>query len=195
MLGFERAACGPEAQLTKPDIFGTASIWKVWHTGAEGRQSHPSRLESDQSYQGRCLDPGVGEWQHTVAGGCTRVYESNGCWRCDVCRVLFENPALFAGHMMKPVENVAGSLEELSREVTLNELALDSPSSIWLIRSSKLVKFDYICRSLIVFFVTVIMNKLSLQNHSNNEQPKITVTSKTFSPHYYMKIQYCCGIS
>jgi hypothetical protein len=32
--------------------------------------------------------------------------------------------------MMKPVENVAGSLEELSREVTLNELALDSSSSI-----------------------------------------------------------------
>jgi hypothetical protein len=53
----------------------------------------------------------------------------------------------------------------------------------------------YICRSLIVFFVIVIMNKLSLQNHSNNEQPKITVTSKTFSPHYYMKIHYCYGLS
>jgi tRNA-dihydrouridine synthase 1 len=31
---------------------------------------------------------------------------------------LLENPALFAGHRMKPVEDVAGSLEELSRVFT-----------------------------------------------------------------------------
>jgi tRNA-dihydrouridine synthase 1 len=37
---------------------------------------------------------------------------------------LLENPALFAGHRMKPVEDVAGSLEELSREGALNEPAL-----------------------------------------------------------------------
>jgi tRNA-dihydrouridine synthase 1 len=37
---------------------------------------------------------------------------------------LLENPALFASHRMKPVEDVAGSLEELSREVAFNELVL-----------------------------------------------------------------------
>lgn len=37
---------------------------------------------------------------------------------------LLENPALFAGHRMKPVEDVAGSLDELSREGALNEPAL-----------------------------------------------------------------------
>ena len=51
----------------------------------------------------------------------------------------------------------------------------------------------YICRSLIVFFVIVIMNKLNLQNHSSNEKLKITITSKTFPPHYYMNIHYCNG--
>ena len=33
---------------------------------------------------------------------------------------LLENPALFAGHRMKPVEDVAGSLDELSREGALD---------------------------------------------------------------------------
>lgn len=37
---------------------------------------------------------------------------------------LLENPALFAGHRMKPVEEVTGSLDELSREGALNEPSL-----------------------------------------------------------------------
>lgn len=37
---------------------------------------------------------------------------------------LLENPALFGGHRMKPVEDVTGSFEELSREGALNEPAL-----------------------------------------------------------------------
>jgi tRNA-dihydrouridine synthase len=70
-------------------------------------------------------------------------------------------------HECMEVTGVEGvmSTESLLKNPTLFAGDLDSPSSIWLIRSSKLVKFDYICRSLIVFFVTVIMNKLSLQNH------------------------------
>jgi hypothetical protein len=42
----------------------------------------------------------------------------------DMGETLAENPALFAGHRMKPVEDVAGSLDELSREGALNEPAL-----------------------------------------------------------------------
>jgi tRNA-dihydrouridine synthase 1 len=37
---------------------------------------------------------------------------------------LLENPALFGGHRMKPVETVTGSLEDLSREGALNEPSL-----------------------------------------------------------------------
>lgn len=37
---------------------------------------------------------------------------------------LLENPALFGGHRMKPVEDVRGSIEELSREGAMNEPSL-----------------------------------------------------------------------
>ena len=37
---------------------------------------------------------------------------------------LLENPALFSGHRMKPMEDVTGSLDELSREGALNEPSL-----------------------------------------------------------------------
>jgi tRNA-dihydrouridine synthase 1 len=92
--------------------------------GAEGWQSHPGRLEAIKVVKDAVripvLEHGNIRWLEDVHK-CMKV---TGVEDAMSVESLLENPALFASHRMKLVEDVAGSLEELSREVVFNELAL-----------------------------------------------------------------------